>query len=148
MAFQTATKLIRPTSLSASFTEASKTSKQLLREYLRAAPTIVRNYELGFTVDDVRKRVVEEFRKHAYVTDPKIIDFLIFKGRSELADLVAHYKMKSHVERYLTRRKTKEDADVFLGKLYRGEVQDDDMPHLSTQYSRDKPHDFTAHLYP
>ena len=80
MAFQTATKLIRPTSLSASFTEASKTSKQLLREYLRAAPTIVRNYELGFTVDDVRKRVVEEFRKHAYVTDPKIIDFLIFKG--------------------------------------------------------------------
>eukprot|EP00887_Chlorella_sp_A99_P002486 scaffold10.g2486.t1 len=59
---------------------------QFFREISRCIPTVVRQYKLEelATVPELRSNVATIFRKYADVTNPQVVDMLIYKGREEL----------------------------------------------------------------
>src|SRR5690349_8982193 len=104
-----------PCLVSKSLAEASRRAKGLYKMFLRvpfslpsllprsemfischfaaqAAPLIITRYELGKTVPQVRARITQEFAKHKHLTDPKAIDFLIFKGTTDMLELRQQWK--------------------------------------------------------
>jgi hypothetical protein len=122
-----------PTPMSKSLAEATQKSRLLFRQLMRVcshsiyfqqakftpflmlstklAPQVIMNYELGYTVPQVRSRIREEFQKHRALDDPATIDFLVFLGRNELMELQEQWKTRSHVVRYFAPQK-KEEPDL------------------------------------
>merc|ERR1711976_121199 len=43
---------------------------------------------------------MREFRKHQAVTEPTLVDMLVFKGRNELDEALTRHKTYSHIMRY------------------------------------------------
>eukprot|EP00249_Psilotum_nudum_P006613 c19931_g1_i1 orf=249-668(+) len=89
--------VVRPNS--ATLQQAKDCALELLREACRALPTIMEIYNLHevITLSHLRSKVVSEFRKHAGVTNAKVVDMLVFKGREELANCVGHAKQRHHL---------------------------------------------------
>ena len=82
---------------------------------------MVELYSLDVSSRQIRNRVRQEFEKNRYISDIKIIDRLLFKGRQELEETMNQWKQKTHVMRYF-----KEDTyappkpQTFLEKFYTG----------------------------
>lgn len=49
------------------------------------------------TISQLRSTIAAEIRKNAHVTDPKVIDMLLFKGMEELNNVVEHAKQRHHI---------------------------------------------------
>ena len=45
----------------------------------------------------LRFAISAQIRNNAHVTDPKVIDLLLFKGMEELTDIVDHAKQRHHI---------------------------------------------------
>ena len=49
------------------------------------------------TVSQLRSAIASEIRKNSHVTDPKVIDMLLFKGMEELGNITEHAKQRHHI---------------------------------------------------
>ena len=83
--------------------EAHRHMLAYAREVMRAAPEIIQKYRLGDMADrgTIRAAMAAEFRKYADVSDPKVVDYLLFRSRTDFADLMAMYKQRHHILKYL-----------------------------------------------
>ncbi|CAG8788130.1 10015_t:CDS:2, partial [Gigaspora rosea] len=84
----------------------------------RKAPKIVQSYLLDFPVATARAKIREEFEKNRYVSDLKVIDVLIFKGRAEYQETLNSWKMDTHIMRYFSKEESPPKPEGFLEKFY------------------------------
>jgi NADH dehydrogenase (ubiquinone) 1 alpha subcomplex subunit 6 len=78
-------------------------------------------YALEVSSRQIRSRVRQEFEKHRYVSDTKVIDRLLFKGRQEYEETMNQWKQKTHVMRYFNEDPyAPRKPETFLEKFYAG----------------------------
>ena len=84
---------------SANLTEARRRVFDFFRAACRSIPTIMDIYNLQDVVapSQLRYAISAQIRNNAHITDPKVIDLLIFKGMEELTDIVDHAKQRHHI---------------------------------------------------
>lgn len=59
---------------------------------LLQAPEIIDMYQIPCSVYDLRTKVREQFEKNKHVTDVRVIDVLILKGRQEFQESINYWK--------------------------------------------------------
>ncbi|CAM6113763.1 unnamed protein product [Calypogeia fissa] len=86
-------------SSSASLEEARRRALDLFHETCRALPAIMEMYNLDEVISrtHLRSLIASQFRKHAEVTNPKVVDMLVFKGKEELQNCIDHAKQRHHL---------------------------------------------------
>ncbi|KAG2668910.1 hypothetical protein I3843_14G011100 [Carya illinoinensis] len=84
---------------SASLDEARTRVFDFFRAACRSLPTIMEIYTLDdvVTVSQLRSTIASEIRKNSHITNPKVIDMLLFKGMEELNNIVEHAKQRHHI---------------------------------------------------
>ncbi|XP_057453608.1 NADH dehydrogenase [ubiquinone] 1 alpha subcomplex subunit 6 [Lotus japonicus] len=84
---------------SVSLEEARHRVFDFFRIACRSLPSVMETYNLYdvASVSQLRSTVASEIRKNTHVTDPKVIDMLLFKATEELKDIVDHAKQRHHV---------------------------------------------------
>ncbi|XP_059460763.1 NADH dehydrogenase [ubiquinone] 1 alpha subcomplex subunit 6 [Corylus avellana] len=84
---------------SASLEEARHRVFDFFRAACRSLPTVMEIYNLHdvATVSQLRSTVASEIRKNSHVTNPKVIDMLLFKAMEELGNIAEHAKQRHHI---------------------------------------------------
>ncbi|XP_010932910.1 NADH dehydrogenase [ubiquinone] 1 alpha subcomplex subunit 6 [Elaeis guineensis] len=84
---------------SASVEEARRRTLDFFKSACRSIPAIMETYNLYdvVTPSQLRSTISSEIRKNAHITNPKVIDVLLFKGMEELGNIVEHAKQRHHV---------------------------------------------------
>ncbi|XP_014524578.1 NADH dehydrogenase [ubiquinone] 1 alpha subcomplex subunit 6 [Vigna radiata var. radiata] len=84
---------------SASVEEARQRVFDFFRATCRSLPSVMEIYNLYdvTSVAQLRSTVASEIRKNIGVSDPKVIDMLLFKGMEELMNVVNHSKQRHHI---------------------------------------------------
>ncbi|XP_066306330.1 NADH dehydrogenase [ubiquinone] 1 alpha subcomplex subunit 6-like [Miscanthus floridulus] len=84
---------------SASLEEARHRVFDFFKLACRSIPTIMEIYNLDdvVTPSQLRSTIAKEIRKNQNVTNPKVIDMLLFNGMEELNNIVEHAKQRHHV---------------------------------------------------
>ena len=89
------------TRLSRSSAEQKVRVVQLYRQLLRQVPWIKSTHDLPHTHSQLRATVNSHFRRNIAITDPGVVDLLIFKGKTEYDEIVMQYKQRSHIQRLI-----------------------------------------------
>lgn len=100
------------TVLSASMAEASLKAKAAYRTALRDIPDMRRNFTIMEDAQYVTAVIRDNFERHRMVSDPKIVDMLVFKASQELREIREQWKSRHHVYSYIARfaeKKLRED---------------------------------------
>ncbi|KAK9825055.1 hypothetical protein WJX74_004669 [Apatococcus lobatus] len=73
--------------------------RDFFREVCRLLPWTVNNYKLNelITVKELRSNVHALFRQNSHVTNPGVIDVMIYKGREELEMVSLQHKQRHHL---------------------------------------------------
>ncbi|KAJ8756208.1 hypothetical protein K2173_024755 [Erythroxylum novogranatense] len=97
MAFRLTGVKVSPNS--ASLEEARARVFDFFKAACRSIPSIMDIYILHdvVTASQLRTSIASEIRKHAQVTNPKVIDLLLFKGMEELGNITEHAKQRHHI---------------------------------------------------
>ena len=112
---------------SANVEEARKRTFDFFRMACRALPSVMEIYNLHdvVTISQLRSTISSMIRKNAQITNPKVIDMLLFKGMEELTNIVDHAKQRHHIlGQYVLGREVKdagkkdEGTSDFLKKFY------------------------------
>ncbi|XP_058107450.1 NADH dehydrogenase [ubiquinone] 1 alpha subcomplex subunit 6 [Magnolia sinica] len=84
---------------SATLEEARNRTFNFFKAACRSIPTIMDIYNLDdvVTVSELRRSISSQIRKNAHITNPKVIDMLLFKGMEELNNIVEHAKQRHHI---------------------------------------------------
>ncbi len=84
---------------SATLEEARNRTFEFFRSACRSIPTIMEIYNLEdvVTPTQLRSSIASQIRKNAHITNPKVIDMLLFKGIEELNNVVEHAKQRHHI---------------------------------------------------
>eukprot|EP00244_Chara_vulgaris_P012818 TRINITY_DN6945_c0_g1_i4.p1 TRINITY_DN6945_c0_g1~~TRINITY_DN6945_c0_g1_i4.p1 ORF type:complete len:137 (-),score=29.13 TRINITY_DN6945_c0_g1_i4:921-1331(-) len=84
---------------SASLPEAKQRALEFFREVCRQLPAVMNRYNLHevVTLGELRSKVAAEFRKHSRVTNPKVVDMLVYKGSEELSNVMIQAKQRHHI---------------------------------------------------
>lgn len=91
------------TALSTDMKEASGKAVAAYRIALRDISAMRRNFTIMEDEDYVTSVIRDNFEKHRGVTDPKIIDMLVFKALQELREIREQWKSRYHVYSYIQR---------------------------------------------
>lgn len=85
------------TALSASLAEASAKAVAIYRTALRDVPAMRVNFTIIEDKAFLYACIRDLFERHHEVSDPKIVDMLVFKGRQELREIREQWKSRHHV---------------------------------------------------
>ncbi|WOK95945.1 hypothetical protein Cni_G04652 [Canna indica] len=94
-----ALKTVKVPPNSASLEEARKRTIDFFKLACRSLPSVMEIYNLDdvVTVSQLRSTISAEIRKNAHITNPKVIDLLLFKATEELSNVVTHSKQRHHL---------------------------------------------------
>ncbi|PCH43078.1 hypothetical protein WOLCODRAFT_153138 [Wolfiporia cocos MD-104 SS10] len=120
-------RLARAAQISASPEQARQRVFQLYRDWYRAAPEIISLYALPVSVPFFRHAIRRKFEENRYVTDQRVIDVLLLKGRQEYQETMNQWKMYDHVMGILLESR-KGRPRSFLEKFYEGRDEDAVLP--------------------
>ncbi|KAH9837700.1 NADH-ubiquinone oxidoreductase Complex1 subunit [Rhodofomes roseus] len=120
-------RLARPAARSASPQEARKRAIQLYRDWYRGAPEIITMYAIPVTAQHIRHSIRRKFEESRYVTDPRVIDVLLLKGRQEYQETMNLWKQTDHVMGIMLEDR-KRPPRTFLQKFYEGRDEDAVLP--------------------
>ncbi|KAI3891901.1 hypothetical protein MKX03_026309 [Papaver bracteatum] len=84
---------------SSSLEEARKRTFDFFRSACRSIPSVMEIYNLYdvTTAAQLRSSIASQIRHNASITNPKVIDMLLFKGMEELNNIVEHAKQRHHI---------------------------------------------------
>ncbi|KAI3851784.1 hypothetical protein MKW98_001684 [Papaver atlanticum] len=84
---------------SSSLEEARKRTFDFFRSACRSIPSVMEIYNLYdvTTAAQLRSSIASQIRQNASITNPKVIDMLLFKGMEELNNIVEHAKQRHHI---------------------------------------------------
>lgn len=93
------TRAVQVAPNSASLGEARKRTFDFFRKACRSIPAVMDIYNLYdvVTISQLRSTISSEIRKNAHITNPKVIDMLLFNGMEELNNVVEHAKQRHHI---------------------------------------------------
>ncbi|TDL26876.1 NdufA6 NADH-ubiquinone oxidoreductase 14.8 kDa subunit [Rickenella mellea] len=118
---------------SGSATIARQNVLKLYRDWYRAAPEIGALYALTISPAEIRRVVRRQFENNRYISDPKVIDVLIHKGRLELQETLNCWKQEPHILGILLNPPERPQRS-FLQKFYEGRDEDQVLPAASGMY--------------
>ena len=61
------------------------------------APEICESFALNASPNEVRRAIRAEFERNRFVSDPKVIDVLLLKGRQSYQEIMNSWAQDSHV---------------------------------------------------
>ncbi|KAM4021444.1 NADH dehydrogenase [ubiquinone] 1 alpha subcomplex subunit 6 [Anomaloglossus baeobatrachus] len=108
--------------LSQNVCEAKRRVRELYKAWYREVPNTVQVFQLDITVKQGREMLRQKFQNNAEVTDPRVIDLLVIKGKMGLEETIKVWKQRTHIMRYFHETKTLQSAD-FLSNFYAGQDQ-------------------------
>jgi len=112
--------------VSRSLPEASRGSTRLYRRALKSIPMIVRTYRLPYDAGEIRRRIRFDFESHGHVTDPAMVDMIVFKGENELEEVTQNWATRGHVLNYFI------EMDARKQRLDWEHVTDEEKQFLAT----------------
>ncbi|KAF5737147.1 hypothetical protein HS088_TW13G00025 [Tripterygium wilfordii] len=92
-------KAVKVPANSISLEEARVRMFDFFRSSCRSIPSVMEIYNLQdvVTPSQLRSTIASEIRKNSTVTNPKVIDLLLFKGMEELNNITEHAKQRHHI---------------------------------------------------
>lgn len=101
------------TALSPSLEAATRKAIWAYRTALRDVPAMRRNFTIMEEQSFVNAVIRDNFERHESITDPKIVDMLVFKALQELREIREQWKSRHQVYSYIQRYSER----VFLEEL-------------------------------
>ncbi|OCH90851.1 NADH-ubiquinone oxidoreductase Complex1 subunit [Obba rivulosa] len=120
-------RLARPAKFSSSPSEARRRVLALYRDWYRGAPEICSLYALNVSPAYVRHHIRRRFEENRYVSDPRVVDMLYFKGRQEYQETMNCWKQTDHVMGILLEER-RLPPRTFLQKFFEGRDEDAVLP--------------------
>ncbi|EGI65145.1 PREDICTED: NADH dehydrogenase [ubiquinone] 1 alpha subcomplex subunit 6 isoform X1 [Acromyrmex echinatior] len=106
--------------LSVNRKDARRKVLTLYKAWIRQVPISLLSYNIPKSEVDCKRKIREEFRRHAHLTDLRIIDIVIVKGQMELQEVANLWKPAGALMHYWKETWEKKPTD-FMSKFLSGQ---------------------------